>query len=64
LIESPDRLFGDAALRVVDEREAPRPACFPVYGKNDLRRFTDTRQVLSQLCLGRGVRQVADKQTN
>jgi hypothetical protein len=64
LVETPYRLFGDRAIRVIHEREATRPACLAVYGKNDLTWFADTRQVLSQLWLVCRVWQVADKQTD
>jgi hypothetical protein len=64
LIESPDGFFGNAAFGVINERKAAWTAGFPIDGKNDLGGFTDARQVLSQLCLRRRVRQVPDKQTN
>jgi hypothetical protein len=64
LVEPPDRLFGDGAIRVIDEREPSRTARFAVDWKNDLSRFADTRQVLSQLWLVCRVRQVTDKQTD
>jgi len=64
LIETPDRLFGDGAIRVVHKREAARAAGFPVDRDNDLGGFADTRQVLSQLWLVCRVWQVADKQTD
>ena len=37
LVEPPDRLFSDGAIRVVDEREAARTAGFPIDGQDDLR---------------------------
>src|SRR5262245_8193839 len=64
LIELSNRLFGDGAVGVVDEREAARAAGFTIDGQHDRRGFADAREMLSQLCLGRGIRQVADEQTD
>jgi hypothetical protein len=64
LIEFADRRFRNGAIRVVHERESAGPAGFPVNGENDLGGFADAGKVLSQLCLGRGIRQVAYKQTD
>ena len=47
LVEAPDRLFGDLAIGVVDEREASRPSGFPIGGKHDLRWCSDARQMLA-----------------
>jgi hypothetical protein len=64
LIESPDRLLGHFALSVIHEGESARPAGFPVHRENDLGRCADARQVFPQICLVRGVRQIAYKQTD
>jgi hypothetical protein len=64
LIEAANGFFGDRAIGVVDEGEAPRAAGFPIDGELDLRRRADARQVLAQLCLGRRIGQVADEQTD
>jgi hypothetical protein len=64
LIESTDGGFCDRAIGVINERESSRPTGFTIHRENDLGGFTDARQVLSQLCLGRRVRQVAYKQTD
>jgi hypothetical protein len=64
LIELADRLFGHGAIGVIHEREAARPARFPVYREDDGSRDTDGGQVLPQLCFRRRVGQVADEQSN
>jgi len=47
LIEAADCRFGDRAIRIINEREAARPARFTIDWQNDLAGFTDARQVLS-----------------
>ena len=64
LVESSDSFLGDSSIRVIDESESARPAGLPIGGKHYLGGFSDTRQVISQLCLCCRVRQVANEQTN
>ena len=64
LVESADRFFGDGSIRVVDEREAPRPSRFAIDRQYHLRWCADARQVLAQLCLRRRVRQIPNEQTD
>jgi hypothetical protein len=47
LVEAPDRLLGDFAIGVVDERETSRPSGLPIGGKHDLRWGSDARQMLA-----------------
>jgi len=56
LIESSDRLFGDGAIGVVDKSETAWTSGFPISGEHDLRWRPDTRQMLAQIRLGRGIR--------
>jgi hypothetical protein len=64
LIELPDGFFGDGPIGIIDESETARTAGFPVRRQDDLSRFTDARQVIAQICLCRGIRQIAYEQTN
>jgi hypothetical protein len=64
LVEPADRCFRDRAIGIVDEGEAARAAGFPVDRKDNLGRLADARQMLAQLWLRRGVRQVAYEQTD
>ena len=64
LIESPDGFFGDAAIGVIDEREASRTAGFPIDGQDDGRGFADAGEVLAQLGFRRRIRKIADEQTD
>jgi hypothetical protein len=64
LIESPDGFLGNGPLGVIDEGEAARPAGFPVHRKDDLGWCADAGQMLPEICLVCGVRQIPDKQTD
>jgi hypothetical protein len=64
LVESADGFFGDGSIRVVDEREASWTSSFPIDREHHLRREADARQMLTQLCLRRRVRQIPNEQTD
>jgi hypothetical protein len=64
LVEPLDRLFGDGAIRVIDEREASRSSGLPIYGKHYRCGLADAGQVRAQLCLRGDIRQIANEQTD
>jgi hypothetical protein len=64
LIEPANRLFGDAAVGVIDEREPPGAAGLAIDREHDLCRRAHTRQVFAQVRLVGGVRQIPDEQTD
>ena len=64
LVEPLDRLLGNRAIRVIHEGEAAGAACLAVHGQDDRRRDADARQMLTQICLRRRVRQITDEQAD
>jgi hypothetical protein len=63
LIEAVDGLFGDGAVRELDEGESPWPAGVTVDGDDDLRRLTDGAEVRSQIGVGGAKGHIAYEQT-
>jgi hypothetical protein len=64
LVESTDGFFGDTAVCVVDEGEAPGASGFAIDRQHDLCRDSHARKVLAQVRLVGGVRQIPDEQTD
>jgi hypothetical protein len=53
-----------AAILVFNEREATRPAGFPVDRHDHLRRWSDAAEIGTKIGFSSGVRQIADEQTD
>jgi hypothetical protein len=53
-----------AAFEILDKREPPGPAGLAIDRQHDLRGRGDGTEVGAQIRLGRGVRQIANEQTD
>jgi hypothetical protein len=63
-VEALNRVLGVRPFEVLDEREPTRPARLAVDGQHDLRGRRDASEVGAQIGLGRGIRQIANEQTD
>jgi hypothetical protein len=56
-----DGAFRDATVVVIDERKSPWPARVAIGWNDDLHRIANGAEVLSDIRLGRAVREIADE---